>query len=264
MKTRFCFFLIGFLAAASSALQAAISPFRLTEIGATRFTRDAFGMGRIETGRLNIYDQFIATNVSPALIPADLPAGAIGRPLIFTEAWHAYGELGLEARANFRLRDNGAPITAAGLIYFGIEADPEARFDLGQVVNLSTRGLVSPTAFPTLIGGFIIEGQARRVLIRAIGPGLTGFGITDALPDPYLTVRKGATIMHYNDNWNERPDAAEIIQAAAAVGAFPLAANSRDAVLLVELPPGGYTASVSAQGGGTQPGSAMIEIYIMP
>ena len=47
--------------------------------------------------------------------------------------------------------------------------------------------------------------------------------------------------------------------ASAQVGAFSLAANSKDAAILVTLEPGAYTAQVSGVGATT--GTALVEIY---
>src|SRR6266436_2434177 len=50
--------------------------------------------------------------------------------------------------------------------------------------NISTRALVE-TGDNVMIGGFIVQGtQPKRVIILAIGPSLTPFGITDPLADP--------------------------------------------------------------------------------
>jgi hypothetical protein len=52
--------------------------------------------------------------------------------------------------------------------------------------NISTRALVQ-TGDNVLIGGFIVQGtQSKRVIIRALGPELTPFGVTDPLGDPTL------------------------------------------------------------------------------
>jgi hypothetical protein len=45
------------------------------------------------------------------------------------------------------------------------------------------------------------------------------------------------------------------------VGAFALGAGSKDAVLLVTLPAGAYTAQVSGVAGG---GIALVEVYEVP
>jgi len=50
-----------------------------------------------------------------------------------------------------------------------------------------------------------------------------------------------------------------IVAAAQAVGAFPLPSGSKDAALLLDLPPGAYTAQMEGVGGAT--GIGLIEIY---
>ena len=53
-----------------------------------------------------------------------------------------------------------------------------------RAINISTRSHVG-TADATLIAGFVINGAAsRRVLIRALGPSLAGFGLTGVLAEP--------------------------------------------------------------------------------
>src|SRR5215475_2161699 len=55
----------------------------------------------------------------------------------------------------------------------------------------------------TMIGGFIVqETQAKRVIVRALGPELTPFGLPNPLADPNLERhdRTGASIAS-NDNW---------------------------------------------------------------
>jgi hypothetical protein len=49
---------------------------------------------------------------------------------------------------------------------------------------------------------------------------------------------------------------------ASSVGAFTIPAASKDAALLVTLPPGNY--SVEVTGAGNQSGIAVIEVYDVP
>ena len=49
---------------------------------------------------------------------------------------------------------------------------------------------------------------------------------------------------------------------AARTGAFPLTPDSRDAAVIVTLPPGLYSAKVSGLAGGT--GEGLVEIYELP
>jgi hypothetical protein len=60
-----------------------------------------------------------------------------------------------------------------------------------------------------------------------------------------------------NDDWE-----AALAPAFASVGAFALTPGSRDAALVVTLPPGAYTAQVSGVGAST--GIALVEVYELP
>jgi len=125
-----------------------------------------------------------------------------------------------------------------------------------RLTNLSTRGRV--TAENPLILGFAIAGdESRRVLIRAAGPALTGFGVADALTATRLQIYDAAgVIVARNEGW---AGAANLVQAAAATGAFPLAPGSADSAALVTLAPGNYTVEVvDPRGAG---GVALAEIY---
>jgi hypothetical protein len=125
-----------------------------------------------------------------------------------------------------------------------------------RLVNLSARAQVG-TGENVLIAGFALGGStSKTLLIRAVGPGLTPFGLTGLLTDPKLDVFSGSTLIATNDNWDgARALAAEFER----VGAFALPSTSRDAALLVTLGPGSYTAQVSGIANGT--GVALVEVY---
>jgi hypothetical protein len=133
----------------------------------------------------------------------------------------------------------------------------------GTLINVATRAAVG-TGEAVMIGGFVVRGpQAKEILIRAAGPGLTGFGVSDTLADPMLRIFAGSSLLAENDNWSSpsqnQPGATEISRAAARAGAFPFAPGSADAAVLVTLPPGAYTAVVDGARGTT--GAALIEAY---
>jgi hypothetical protein len=108
--------------------------------------------------------------------------------------------------------------------------------------------------------GFVIGGSsARRVLVRAIGPTLAAFGVEGAVADPRMTLFAGQTERGGNDNWG---GGSSLAAAFNQVGAFALAADSRDAALLATLEPGNYTVQVTGVGGTT--GVALIEVYEVP
>lgn len=128
-----------------------------------------------------------------------------------------------------------------------------------RLINLSARAPAG-SGSATLIAGFTLSGtDAKPILVRGIGPTLTGYGVTDAVPDPALSLYAGQTVLAANDNWSAAANPDAIAAAAKAVGAFPLTANSLDASLLPTLNPGTYTAEVAANGNAD--GVALVEIY---
>jgi hypothetical protein len=131
-----------------------------------------------------------------------------------------------------------------------------------KLVNASTRAFVG-TGEQVLIPGFVISGSGSvRLLVRAVGPALAGFGVAGTLADPQLTLYRGNTAVAANDNWSSAVNAADIASAATQVGAFALTSASRDAAVLTSLEAGSYTAVVSGVGGAT--GTALVEIYVVP
>ncbi len=135
----------------------------------------------------------------------------------------------------------------------------------GALVNVSCRGPLG-VGNRSLIAGFVLAGEgARKVLLRAVGPALAGFGVIDAAADTQLHLYRripGGTVqevLFHADDWGERGDAALVAATAAAVGAFPLPAGSRDAALVLTLPAGVYTVHASARGGAA--GVGLVEIY---
>ena len=122
-----------------------------------------------------------------------------------------------------------------------------------RLVNLSSRVRISG-GDSVLITGFVIGGTVpKQVLIRGIGPALTGFGVGGALANPKLKIYRGVTMVTENDDWT-----ADTAASFSRVGAFGLTAGSRDAALVATLEPGAYTAHVSDGGAA---GVALAEIY---
>ena len=125
-----------------------------------------------------------------------------------------------------------------------------------RLVNLSSRGLVG-TGVNALAAGFVSSGTGtKQYLVRAIGPTLSGFGVTNVLAQPVLTVYSGSTVIATNTGW---ANSATVASVSLSVGAFALPATSADSVLVATLAPGSYTAQVTGVGGTT--GNALVEIY---
>ncbi len=128
-----------------------------------------------------------------------------------------------------------------------------------RLVNISSRASAG-TGVEQTIAGIVITGQdSKPVLIRAIGPGLSGFGVTGVLAAPKLELFKGQTLMASNTGWSTSGKSAEIAASAAVAGAFALDAANADSVLLETLAPGAYTAIAGGADGGS--GVVLIEVY---
>jgi chitodextrinase len=149
---------------------------------------------------------------------------------------------------------------AAGLDAVGMfEAYDLTDGGTSRVVNLSTRvrlGSGERVAIP----GLIVDGGTRRTfLLRAVGPGLVPRGVAGALADPRLAVMQADATLASNDDWGLPSGGSVLAQAAREVGAFALAAGSRDAALLITLDPGAYTVVTSGATGAE--GIALVEVY---
>jgi hypothetical protein len=138
------------------------------------------------------------------------------------------------------------------------DADPApVSAQAARLVNISGRAHVR-TGSNVLIAGFVVAGESsRRVLIRGIGPGLSGQGVTGVLANPELLIHRSGSVVGSNDDWD-----ASLSPVFRTVGAFALTEGSRDAALVMDLPPGVYTATV--RGVGDTTGNAMVEVYELP
>ena len=144
--------------------------------------------------------------------------------------------------------------TAGAVLVEGYDAGSG---DTQRFTNLSARNKVG-TGANILIAGFTLSGSGtRNLLIRAVGPKLSDFGVTGVLTDPKLEIYSGTTKVSENDNW-----ASTLATTFSSVGAFGLTAGSKDAAITVSLPAGGYTVQVSGADGGV--GEAIVEIYELP
>ncbi len=133
---------------------------------------------------------------------------------------------------------------------------------VATLVNASTRAFVG-SGDSVLIPGLVVSGGGTvKLLLRVIGPTLSAFNVPGVLADPQLTLYSGSTAIASNDNWSSASNATEIVTATTQAGTFALASGSKDAVLLVSLSAGAYTAIVSGVGNTT--GTALIEIYVVP
>ncbi|HVU36055.1 MAG TPA: hypothetical protein VHE61_21620 [Opitutaceae bacterium] len=156
----------------------------------------------------------------------------------------------------------GSTGTASGVTLvelYAADDDPSS----ASLVNVSARAHVG-SGDDVLIAGFVTSGPGEMpLLIRAVGPALSEFGVTDAIADPQLEIYRDGDLVASNDDWSADPaQSAAIAHAASLTGAFPLPDGSRDASLMVTLPPGVYSAVVRSKNGPA--GEALVEVYAVP
>jgi len=128
--------------------------------------------------------------------------------------------------------------------------------------NISTRSFVQ-TGADVMIGGFIVQGtQPKRVIIRAIGPELTQYGVPDPLADPTLELHNAAgALIASNDNWMTTILGGIItsdqVQDIRDSGHAPR--DPRESAIIATLQPGNYTAIV--RGVNSTTGVGLVEVY---
>jgi hypothetical protein len=123
-----------------------------------------------------------------------------------------------------------------------------------RVANISTRGLIQP-GDKLMIAGFIIQKGSVRVVISAIGPSLTAFGIPNALPDTTLQLRdQNGVIVRENDDWMTMQK-----QELENTGLQP--SDAKEAALIQTLQPGSYTAQVRSKPETT--GIGVVQVYFL-
>ena len=149
------------------------------------------------------------------------------------------------------------PTYSCGTIYRSIPLHLEStKFPTvgPQPLNLSTRGIVF-TGDSVLIGGFIITGtEPKTMVLRALGPSLTGFGLSGVLNDPVLRVyNSSSTLIATNDDWQSDPNHLTI----EANGLAPT--NLLESAIVQTLAPGAYTVIVT--GKNSAQGIALVELY---
>ena len=120
--------------------------------------------------------------------------------------------------------------------------------------NVSGRGFVG-TGDNVLISGFIVgDVGSGTVVVRALGPSLASFGVSQPLSDPILTIYdSNGSAIATNDNWQDGNNAIDVQRNGLAPP------NALESAIVLRLPPGAYTAVVRGANGAT--GNALAEVY---
>jgi hypothetical protein len=123
-----------------------------------------------------------------------------------------------------------------------------------RLANVATRGLIQP-GDKLMIAGFIIQNGDVRAVVRAIGPSLTAFGISNALPDTTIQIRdQSGTIVIENDDWES--DQKQELEDTGLQPSDPL-----EAAVVTMLQPGQYTAQVRGKPETT--GIGVVQVYFL-
>jgi hypothetical protein len=131
------------------------------------------------------------------------------------------------------------------------------------LANISTRGFVQ-TEDNAMIGGFIVVTQPTRVIIRAIGPSLTQFGVPDALANPQLELHDATSLIGQNNDWQTTQIGGVITgdQVAEIQASQLVPTNPTESAIIGTLQPGSYTAIV--RGVNNTTGNGLVEVYALP
>jgi len=123
------------------------------------------------------------------------------------------------------------------------------------ISNISSRGFVG-TGNDVMIGGFIGDGgPSLQIIVRALGPTLTQFGISNALANPTLELHDGnGNILAFNDNWQDTNQAA--IQ---ATGLAPPNSNESAILTFIDF---GTSITAIVRGKNNTTGVAVFEVYV--
>jgi arylsulfate sulfotransferase len=188
-----------------------------------------------EDAPLNYLIDFSSTMSGAILIGLD----AAGNKIF----WYQYANSGCSAAYNSRpihLENSNFPVVAP------------------RVQNLSTRGTVM-SGDNVLINGFIVSGPGTKtVVVRALGPSLSNFGLSSVLADPVLSVyNSSGEIIASNDNWQTDVGATFIAQNGLAPSN-----PSEAAAVVANLAPGAYTVVVT--GNNSTEGISLAEVYEIP
>ncbi len=192
-----------------------------------------------------------------ALIAAFSRVGAFPLATVSSTDASVATSLNATGASGYTVRITSKNAAASGIALAEVY-DEEALTAPVRLVNVSTSGFVG-TGEQALVPGFVIGGNApKQLLIRAVGPGLTQFGVGGVLEDPQLTLTPLGQnfVVAASDNWG---GSTTLAAAFSQAGAFALPAGSNDAAVVVRLPPGGYTVVVSGVGNTT--GTALVEVY---
>jgi len=135
--------------------------------------------------------------------------------------------------------------------------------DNPHFLTFTTRATAGAGA-QALVTGFVVgevlgnPSAEKTILVRAVGPTLAQFGMEGALAAPHLAIYDSEGHLRHP----QLSDQEELKSAQQRAGAFPLSPGATDAVQILRLPAGTYTAQVTGTEGNS--GLVLLEVYDIP
>lgn len=244
-------------------------------------TSPVLTLTNVNAGHLGMYE-LIATNAFGAVSSGPITVNLGVRPQIIVPPAAATVTVGQTATLavvatgtpspTYQWQRNGAAITGAtSATFLTVPLGPSAdrySVEVANVLGTVTSTAVTLTVLPpprlanvsvrarlahaqALIVGFSVAGGPGSVMLRASGPALRNFGVTDAMTDPRIELYRESTKLLENDNWPS-----VLSPTFTALGAFSFESGSRDAALMESL-----SGSHSLVTTGTGSGVVLVEAY---
>ncbi|MDO8541772.1 MAG: immunoglobulin domain-containing protein [Opitutaceae bacterium] len=249
-------------------LAAALLPAQTTpNVGETSLALDiGFGVRAVPPSRVTV----------PPGERLRLLAPPLGENSIFV--WTKNGRAIASGSSNTLVLENVRPADAGTYAWEYSTPDtlprPSQQLILGvgptdRLLNLSTRGIAGPGGDQAVIVGFVVAagGGGKRLILRAVGPSLAGFGVVNPLRAPVLRIFD-ANGQPYTNGYVYPPVVGgltyeeDLAASLARTGAFPIPAGTRDVVVMMPFLPGSYTAHATSGDGTT--GAVLVEVYEVP
>jgi hypothetical protein len=178
------------------------------------------------------------------LAPNNNLESSIVRTLPATPSGSAY-------TAVLRGLDNG---TGIGIVeVFDLDGTVDSK-----LANIATRGFIQGGNNVMIAGTIVIGTAAQEVIICAIGPSLSNFGIANALANPTLELRDASgTLLEANDDWVDSPNKQAIIESGLAPS------SNLESAIIRSLPANGAQYTAIVRGVDDATGVALVQVFAL-
>lgn len=269
--------IVGTRASINVVAGTAAAPLRSISVtGPLTLTAPAYVNGEFRVaGSLSVSNKTTKIVAGSILIAGDLTLSSEGQTILETNggdvtiAGNIYGPTNANVRGTLVIQaKNGGSFKFTGTKDSSVTVSTSSGSSVGAPMYPINMSLLTNLTTTPITVGFVITNPdggggsvTSRFLIRAIGPGLQRFGISGA-ENPTLTVNSRTPVIA--DDWSSTEESRIAVQdAISKSGAFPIDVGSKDAAVVVDLPPGSITVSAKLVDG-SKAGQVIIEVYRVP